>query len=74
MKRYYKKIIAPILVTILVILYFIVYGLILVNEVPGIYKYVFVIIPLILIIWMITILIERIKEIKGGEEDDLSQY
>ena len=67
--------IAPILISILVILYFIGYGWAASTiEMPLILKYIFVIIPVALIVGMIFTLKERIKEIKRGENDDLGKY
>ena len=69
-----KKMIAPIVVTILMIAYYIVYFGFLITLVSGIWKYALGIIPLVFSIVMIKVCIERIKEIKKGEENDLSQY
>jgi hypothetical protein len=40
----------------------------------GIWKYVFAILPLAFSAVMIYVCIERINEIKKGEEDDISKY
>ncbi|MBQ8246838.1 MAG: hypothetical protein IJZ42_06870 [Lachnospiraceae bacterium] len=40
----------------------------------GIWKYVLGIVPLLFGSVMIKVCVERIKEIKEGEEDDLSKY
>ena len=69
-----KKIIAPIIVTILMVLYYVVYFGFLITLLNGIWKYALGIIPLAFSIVMIKVCIERIHEIKKGEEDDLSQY
>lgn len=69
-----KKIIAPIVITIIVILYYILYFGIIITLVSGIWKLILGIIPIILITLMVYTCIERIKEIKGGEEDGLSKY
>ena len=69
-----KKMAAPILVTILVIIYFIVYFGFFITLVEGIWKYVFGIIPILFAGVMVKVCIERINEIRKGEEDDLSQY
>lgn len=45
-----------------------------VSGIPAVVQALMVIIPLILAAVMIGVLISRIKEIEGGEEDDLSQY
>ena len=69
-----KKMIAPIIVTIIMVLYYVVYFGFLMTLLEGIWKYLFGIVPFIFTIMMIYVCIERIKEIKEGEEDDLSKY
>ena len=69
-----KKMLPPILVTIFMILYYIVYFGFLISLVEGIWKYVFGIIPFLFSLVLIRVCVERIKEIKEGEEDDLSNY
>ena len=69
-----KKMIAPIVVTILMVAYYIVYFGFLITLVSGIWKYALGIIPLAFSAVMIKVCIERINEIKKGEENDLSQY
>ena len=70
-----KKMIAPIVVTIIVILYYLLYFLLLIYEIPNLVaKIAFGIIPLLLGGTMIYVCKERIEEIKGGQEDDLSKY
>ena len=71
-----KKMIAPIIITVLVVLYYL--GIIaLFCFTPGIpfwAKLLMTVIPLIVSGLMIGVCISRIKEIQGGEEDDLSKY
>ena len=69
-----KKMIAPIIVRIIMVLYYVVYFGFLMTLLEGIWKYLFGIIPFVFSIMMIYVCIERIKEIKEGEEDDLSKY
>jgi len=69
-----KKMIAPIIITVIVILYYIVYFGFLIAMLGGIWKYMLGIIPLIFSVIMICVCLERINEIKKGEEDDLSKY
>ena len=69
-----KKIAAPIIVTIFVVLYYIAYFGFLITLLDGIWKYILGLLPLALTVVMIKVCIERIHEIKKGEEDDLSQY
>ncbi len=66
--------IAPIVVTIILILYYVVYFGIIAALLDGIVKYALGIIPIIFGAIMIKVCIERVNEIKGGEEDDLSKY
>ena len=74
MKSHGKKMIAPIVVTLIFIVYFVIYFLFLFTVLEGVLKYLFGLIPLALAIVTIAVCIERIKEIKKGEEDDLSKY
>ena len=69
-----KKMIAPIVVSILMILYYVIYFCFLISLLEGSFKYIFGILPIIFSSVMIKVCIERIKEIKGGEEDDISKY
>ena len=69
-----KKMIAPIIITVIVILYYIAYFGFLISLLDGFWKYVLGVIPLVFSAIMIYVCIERINEIKKGEEDDLSQY
>ena len=66
--------VAPILVTVIVVLYYIAYFGLLITLIEGIWKYALGIVPLVLSLVMIAVCVERLKEIKKGEEDDLSQY
>ena len=69
-----KKMIAPIIVTIIMILYYIVYFGFLISLLDGIWKYALGLIPLVFSGIMIYVCIQRIDEIRKGEEDDISQY
>ena len=70
-----KKLIAPIVITIILVLYLIAYilGLIFIDM-PFIGKFIGALVLLGLIGVSVYVLIERIKEIRSGEEDDLSKY
>lgn len=74
MKMHSKKMVAPIIISIIIILYYIFYFGVLIFLLDSISKYVFGIIPIIFSAIMIKVCIERINEIKGGEEDDISKY
>ena len=69
-----KKMTAPIVVTVLCIIYYIAYFGFLISLIEGIWKYMLGIIPLAFSVVMIKVCIERINEIKKGEEDDISKY
>ena len=66
--------IAPIVVSIIIILYYVVYFGLLITLLDGVWKYALGIIPLALSAVMVKVCIERINEIKKGEEDDISKY
>jgi hypothetical protein len=74
--NHWKKMIAPIVVALVITLYYIGIAVFFVKipGIPTLIKVLMVVIPLALAVVMIGVLISRIKEIKGGEEDDLSQY
>ena len=69
-----KKMFAPILVTILMVAYYVIYFGFLITLVDGIWKFSLGVLPFVFSVVMIVVCIERINEIKKGEEDDLSQY
>ena len=69
-----KKIITTIFFTLGGIVYYLIYFGVLIYFIDGILKYVLGIVPIIFVVLFIYVCIERIKEIQGGEEDDLSQY
>lgn len=74
-KTHRKKMIAPIVVTAAVIAYLIVYFGFLIHMVENtVLKLSLGIIPALLGAAMISVCVQRIREIKGGEEDDLGQY
>ncbi len=74
MKNHGKKMIAPIVVSVIMILYYVVYFGFLIFLLGGIWKFVLGIIPLALAAVTVKVCIERINEIKKGEEDDISKY
>ncbi len=75
MNRHKKQIIVTVLISVLVILYFIFYFALLISVVQSVVmKIVFAIVPLLIGAAMIGVCLQRIREIEGGEEDDLSQY
>ncbi len=74
MKSHAKKMIAPIIITVLLVLYYVVYFGILIALLDGIWKLVLGLIPLALCALLVKVCIERINEIRKGEEDDISKY
>ncbi|MDW7669566.1 MAG: hypothetical protein SCJ93_12135 [Bacillota bacterium] len=70
-----RKMLAPITITILLLMYigFFVWAWS-VTPVPLWGKIIGLVIPLSLMGISIFVLLERIKEIRSGEEDDLSKY
>ncbi|MCI1965363.1 MAG: hypothetical protein LKJ17_04425 [Oscillospiraceae bacterium] len=73
---HWKKMIAPIVITILAIAVLLLWllGFALIPDLPVGFKIAAGLIPAALIGVAIFVLMERIKEIRSGEEDDLSQY
>ena len=74
MKKNFKKLIAPIIITVLLIIYFIVYFGFLITLLNGFLKYLLGIVPIAFAAVTVYVCVERIKEIRSGEEDDLSKY
>jgi len=66
--------VAPIIITVIIVLYYVVYFGFLISLLDGIWKYALGIIPLVFSVLMVYVCIERINEIKEGEEDDISKY
>lgn len=74
MNMHRKKMVAPIVISVIVVLYYVAYFGLLITMLDGIWKYVLGIAPILLSAVMVKVCIERIKEIKDGEEDDISKY
>lgn len=73
MKR--KKLIAPIVITVLLSLYFLGFiAAFFLFSIPLWVKLAGILMPLAFLGVSIFVLVERIKEVRGGEEDDLSKY
>lgn len=68
--------IAPVVIVALISIYYIAIGVIFayINGVPMLAKIIALVVPALLSGVAITVLIQRIKEIKKGEDDDLSKY
>ncbi|WP_294463550.1 hypothetical protein [uncultured Ruminobacter sp.] len=70
-----KKMIAPIVITVITVFYFMVYFGVLIFEVREIPWIILLgVVPLGFAAAMIYVCMQRINEIKSGEEDDLSKY
>ena len=75
MSKHEKKLVAPIIITTVVVLYLLFFILLLfLTGMPWYVTLIIAVIPGALSGVAIAMLIERIEEIRSGEEDDLSQY
>lgn len=74
--KHWKKMVAPVVIAFIMIVYYIGAAVFFmaVPGIPTVVKLLMIVVPLILAAVMVGVLISRIKEIQGGEEDDLSQY
>ncbi len=73
--KHKKKMVAPIVISVVIIVYYCFFAAVcIVMPIPWIARLLFGIIPLALIGVIIYVLVERIHEIRSGEEDDLSKY
>jgi uncharacterized membrane protein YidH (DUF202 family) len=69
------KIVAPIVIVIAIAVYYTLIEIILQKfNLPTILKISWVVFSIVVTIVLIGVLIERIKEIRSGEEDDLGKY
>lgn len=71
-----KKLIAPIIITVILVVFYLQFflAIILISEIPLLIKAGLGIVPAALAGVCIYVCVERYKEIRSGEEDDLSQY
>ena len=74
MNNHKRKMIAPIVVTVIIIAYYALYFGVLMSLLTGVWRVVVGVAPLIFSALTLGVCIERIKEIKKGEEDDISKY
>ena len=75
MNNHGKKMLAPVIIAIIIVLYYVGFAAIcLLIPIPLLLKLLFGIVPLALAGVMIYVVVTRIKEIRSGEEDDLSKY
>ena len=77
MNKHTKKIIAPAIIVAIIVAYYIFISVIFMSgmfDAPLFAKVLFVGVPLCLSGVAVYVLVERIKEIRSGEEDDLGKY
>ncbi|MBR6570795.1 MAG: hypothetical protein IKK75_10130 [Clostridia bacterium] len=74
MNEHQKKMIAPIAVAVILVAYYIIYFGFLIALLEGAWKIILAIVPLAFSALIVKVCIDRIKEIRKGEEDDLGQY
>ena len=76
MNDHKKKMVAPIIITVILVLYYLgfVVACVVIPGIPTIAKFLFGVMPLALAAVTINVMLKRIKEIRSGEEDDLSKY
>lgn len=75
MTEHGKKMLAPILITLVFLLYLAIYGFLVVKASLEEPMVILMGIPLVLLgIGMVYTLFTRIREIREGEEDDLNNY
>ena len=74
MNNHRRKMIAPIVVTVIIIAYYALYFGVLMSLLTGVWRVVVGVAPLIFSALTLGVCIERINEIKKGEEDDISKY
>ncbi len=70
-----KKMIAPVVITILFLVYLAIYGAMVIMTAVAVPFMMLLAVPLVALgIGMVYVLAARIKEIRSGEEDDLDNY
>lgn len=75
MNKHTRKLIAPIVITVIFLLYLGGYMFLLMNIPENILIRLLLAVPLILLGGgMIYVMVSRIREIRSGEEDDLGNY
>jgi uncharacterized protein YbjQ (UPF0145 family) len=72
MNNHKKKMIAPVVVAISISVYY--FAVINALFASGVSKIVVVVVSIIMTVLLVVVLVERIKEIRKGEENDLTDY
>ena len=72
----WKKYIAPVIIAVLLCAYYIALAVIIgrIPDLPLWGRIAAIVIPLVICGVLIGVLVQRIREIKSGEEDDLDKY
>ena len=75
-KEHCSKMIAPIIIAIILIVYYVAIAaaFVLIPDIAVIVKILMIIIPLALAGVAFAVTVERVNEIRSGAEDDLSKY
>lgn len=76
MKRLAKKMAAPVIVSVLVVLYLagLAFVVIMAGDMPLLFRVLLIVGLIALAGVMVGVAVSRMKEIRSGEEDDLSKY
>ena len=75
MNTHIKKIIAPVIIVLCIIAYhFAGVNFAMRLQIPAALKIIALIFSVVITILFIAVLVERIREIKQGEEDDIGKY
>ena len=75
MDNHTKKMIAPVIIVAILLNYYVGFSVAcLLVPIPLALKLLFGLVPLLLAGVSIYVLVERIRDIRSGEEDDLSKY
>jgi protein-S-isoprenylcysteine O-methyltransferase Ste14 len=75
MKEHGKKMIAPVLITLILIAYYLAVVITMLKfNIPPIFRILAVVFSVGITALLIYVMIERIREIKKGEEDDIGKY
>ncbi|GHV89465.1 hypothetical protein AGMMS50267_18250 [Spirochaetia bacterium] len=75
MGKQLNNLIAPIIVVICIAAYYIAIGTILIKiNIPIIFKIMGLIVSVVITIILVIAFVERIKEVRSGEEDDIGKY
>jgi hypothetical protein len=75
MDNHGKKMIAPVVVVLCIMLYYVIGIFVLLKtDISNVIKIAAFILSILITVVLVKVLAERVKEIKEGEEDDLGKY